>query len=321
MSGRVEVSQDFGDILKHEARLKLWLPVLRELKNSSERYLKYFTLPGPRAYDVIRWQIDGLIQNDGKGFPEVCFCEIDQDNYAKAKLILGNTRGIKASFEDIIRKGPGDQRYKAFWDLFPFDVYNLDFCGTWFEGDEPLSKTFTSIIKLINYHISIRTSGNFLLFLTIRIDSRRTNSQVIRDLKHNLETNRKITWFSERINSLVGSDINKFITKFFHRFILVSIPKLISSRLIPQTKKFYGKVIDIKRGYYPRDGYYIGKFVFLIEKDRTTLKTNPPWYTKCVNESLDLTNVLEITKDNVSEDTIEDLNKLKEEIKRIENYA
>lgn len=73
MNGRKEVRRDFGDAIKHEARLKLWLPELKALRNSLGRYLKYFTLPGPKAYDVIKWKNEDLIRFDGKGFPDVCF--------------------------------------------------------------------------------------------------------------------------------------------------------------------------------------------------------------------------------------------------------
>lgn len=319
MNRRARIQQDFGDVLKHEARLKLWLPPLKDLKNESERYLKYFTLPGPMAYDIIRWQMENLVEYDGRGFPRVCFCEMDENNFANAKRILGNTRGIKARFENIIRN-PKNPEYKAFWDLFPYDVYNLDFCGTWFEREELLSETFVSIIKLVNYHISKRNSGRFLLFVTIRIDKDRTNPQVVKDLESNLMSNRQNSDFSIKIDELINSNVKRFIEKYFYKFILISIPKLISFKLIPQTRRLSGKVEGIRRAYYPRDSFYIGKFVFSIKKEKTTLKVNPPWYKKCVDESLDLENILKIAQYEVPNSTKDDLDKLKNKIRRIESY-
>jgi len=149
---RLKVYRDFSDLIKHEARLKLWLPVLKNFRRELGRPLKYFTLPGPKAFDVIRWKMENIIKYDGRGYPEVCFCEINLENFNNAKRILGNTPGILDKFELII-ENKENPKYKAFWDLFPYDVYNLDFCGTWFEGDEPYSETFVSIVKLIDAHV------------------------------------------------------------------------------------------------------------------------------------------------------------------------
>lgn len=321
MSGREEIQFDFGDVVKHEARLKLWLPALKELRNELGRYLKYFTLPGPKAYDVIKWKNEDLLECDGRGFPDVCFCEMDHDNFANAKRILGRTHGVKARFEDIIQNNQSN-RYKAFWDLFPFDVYNLDFCGTWFEDEEPLSETFISIIKLVNFHIPKRKFNKFLLFLTIRIDMNKTNNRVIEALKSNLILNKKNQRFSNKIYELAGKDIKTFICNHFYLFIMISIPKLIAFKLIPQTERLSAKIENIRRAYYPRNSkYYIGKFVFLIGKEKTSLKINPAWYEECVDKSLNLRNIMEISQERISRYTKKDLIVLKKQIEIIEKYV
>lgn len=322
MDSRIEISHDFGDPIKHEARLKLWLPALRALKNSFEgKYLKYFTLPGPKAYDVIKWQNEDLIEYDGRGYPGVCFCDMNADNFANAKRILGNTRGVLAKFEDIVNE-PNNPIYKAFWDLFPYDVYNLDFCGTWFEDKEPISETFTSIINLVNTHVSKRNFKEFLLFLTIRIDMTRTNHQVIKDLRDNLLDNCVNQRFSNKIHILTGNNIEQFSMEYFYKFILVSIPKLIANKLIPRVEKLSGKIENIKRAYYRRNhNYYIGKFIFLIGKEKTNLRINPIWYERCVSKSLDFNNVIKISKATLSRNTENDLKELKKQIMEIENYG
>jgi len=311
-----EIQRDFGDILKHEARLKLWLPALRELKEILGRKLKYFTLPGPKAYDVIKWKEEELLEFDGRGFPEVCFCEKDPNNYTNAKRILGNTRGIKGRFEDIIQNRR-DSKYKPFWELFPYDVYNLDFCGSWFEDEEPLSQTFISIINLINVHVAKRKSNRFIIFLTIRIDRSRINPRVIDDLKNNLQDNLSRPEFSDVCTI---DNIENFIKAKFHDFILISIPKLLAFKIIPQTRRFSGKITKLKRGYYSRNNYHIGKFVLAIDKEKTDLRQYPDWYNQIVRESLDLRHIIKITRDTISEQTPRDLHTLKEVIKRIEGY-
>ncbi len=93
MNKRLQTRIDFGE-LKHEARLNLWRPALLYLKNSLGRPLKYFTLPGEKAYDIIRWGNEGLIKYENRGFPDLCFCDYDWNNYRNAKKILGKTAGI-----------------------------------------------------------------------------------------------------------------------------------------------------------------------------------------------------------------------------------
>ena len=322
MNKKREIQDPFGDNIKHEARLRLWLPALRQLKSDlGGRYLKYFTLPGPKAFDVVRWRNEGLIEHSGRRYTNVCFCDNNARNFANATQILSNTPGVHASFEKVIR-GRGNHIYSPFWDLFPFDVYNLDFCGTCFEDNEPLSKTIGSIIELVNAHIRKRGSGKFLLFLTVRIDKSKTDRDVIDELRSNLQSNSQNKNLASVIDGLIRSDIDQFIHNRFCDFMLTSIPKLIASIVIPQ-KGVSAKIEDLQRACYPRssrdgDKYHIGKFVFSIEKEKKTLRRDPPWYQPLVAKSLSLGNVLRINADSIPKGTIDDLHRLKQEIQRIE---
>jgi hypothetical protein len=319
---RLKVYRDFSDFIKHEARLKLWLPIVKKFKRELERPLKYFTLPGPKAFDVIRWKMEDLIKYDGRGFPEVCFCEMDSGNFNNAKRILGNTRGILDRFENIIQN-KNNPKYKAFWDLFPYDVYNLDFCGTWFEDEELLSDTFVSIVELINAHVDffIRRKklkfNKFAIFLTLRIDRNRTNSQVIDDLKDNLKDNLSNREFSDIVDI---QDLDHFIKNKFPIFMMISIPKLISSKIIPRTERYSGKIVELNRVFYPRTGYHIGKFVLIIDREKTTLRHNPNWYKEIVNKCLSISSIEEIREGSISPETKKDLENLKMEIEKIDRY-
>jgi hypothetical protein len=318
MIQKKEIYIDFGDIVKHEARLKLWLPALRELRHQLRRPLKYFTLSGPHAYDVILWEQQNLLEYDGRGYPKVRFCEMDAHAYADAKRILGNTVGIQAQFEEIINSSPKTGEFKAFWDLFPYDVYNLDFCGTWFEKEEPVSDTFDAIINLINRHIGRRNSQQFLLFLTIRIDRNRMNREVISDLKENIRHNSNNTKFADIVSRVTQNDIDGFFMRNFDRFILISIPKLIGFKLLQSTRRRSANIIQLKRALYPRKGYKIGKFVFKIGKQPTNYMVCPPWYQKCVETSFKRSDVLHIYKRDIPESTKTDLQNLKSVISRRE---
>jgi len=325
MDASKDIYKDFGDIIKHEARLKLWLPLMVELHKRLGRKLKYFTLPGPKAYDVIRWRMADLIEYDGRGYPGVCFCDEDNVNFINAKRILGNTRGVKDKFENIIKSEKKDTIYKPFWDLFPYDVYNLDFCGTWFEDEEPLSETFMSIVKLIKKHILHRKFTDFIVFLTIRIDRGKTNNEVIKNLVKNLKDNLKNDNIYKQYKRYTGYELekmDKFVRDKFNLFMLISLPKTIAFKIIQfATGSWAGKITKFGRACYPRDGrYHIGKFAFVVSRERTNLINNPEWYETLVKESINLNNTLMIDYRNVSRDTKVDLEKLKMEISKIEDY-
>jgi len=306
-----EITRDFGDVIKHEARLKLWFPVLKRLHSKLKRPLKYFTLAGPKAYDVVLWELKGLLRFDGRGYPDVCFCESRPNNFANAKRLLGNTRGILGKFEDVILK-PCEERNKPFWDLFPYDAYNLDFCGTWFERDQPpVSETFKAIEGLIRRHIRLRKFSPFLLFLTIKIDKDMMNPEVIEAFKENINANLRRMDFHECLIKIVGSDIEDFIQSRFEDFVMISVPKVVGFRLISGR----GKITDLNRCIYSRNGYSIGKFVLIIEKEREALTINPSWYIDFVRKSADIQSILRIERLQIPSETLEDLKRLKEVIK------
>jgi len=327
MSEKSNIQSDFmGDLKKHEARLKLWLPALQDLRNKLGRPLRYFTFPGEKAYDVIAWKQKGLIEFNERGFPNVCFCEMKPEYFANATRILKNTIGVPAKFEDVINNRQ-DSKYKPFWVKFPYDVYNLDFCGTCFESNRPLlNKTFLSIIRLINAHISKNGSGKFLLLLTVRIDKNYTNEDFIKNLVKNLESNRKDSDFSLLINGLVKDEISNFIEERFCDFIMTGLPKILASKIRSQTRETSGRIEDLYRAYYKRRDrennydYFIGKFVFLIDKEATSFESSPSWYRNVVVKSLDLVNIMKINESNISNGTQQDLDELKREIRDRENY-
>ena len=322
-SGRADIRRNFGDLLKHEARLKLWLPSLIQLRNSLERPLKYFTLSGPKAYDVIRWKQEDLIDFDGRKYPGVCFCDYDEENYSNARGILNNTNGINAEFENIMLCENREQEYEAFWELFPYDVYNLDFCGTCFERDgKPVSDTFLSITELIDSHIRSRGSEKCLVFLTIKIDRGRTNEGVLADLERILRNNIQDQEIGARIVQATGRDVDAFIRDSFHYFMLSTVPKLLASRVVQQVDRtLTGRLGELSRAYYSRNGYYIGKFVFSVGRENITsvMPLRSSWYTDLVYSAFDMVPINNIRMDRISRNTEQDFEKLKAEIDRIES--
>lgn len=320
MTGAKVVYRDFTDVLKHEARLKLWLPLLTQLKTQLRRPLRYFTLPGPLALDVERWGLEGLLEFSGRGYPSVCFCDHDVSSFANAKRVLGNTRGVYAQFEDIIMDSP-DAAHKPFWDLFPYDAYNLDFCGSWFDGHDPLSRTFDAIVKLIDKHVRHTKSGPFLLFLTIRIDRARFHPKTFDDLKKNLADNSLHRDFAGIVKNLTGGDISSFADGNFRTFILTSIPKLVAFRSLPRSQRMMPAFLRLERLSYDRKGYSIGKFAFIIGKERANYRIYPDWYKALVIKSLNPSSVVTVKENAVGRATRDDLRELEAAVQRRVGYA
>ena len=292
----LETHADFGDPTKQCARRLLWLPALQSLREEMGRNLRYFTLPGPRALDVLFFQSKGILSHSGRGFADVCFCDKNPQYFAEAKRVLGNTVGILDSFENVVldRK---NLRHRPFWDIFPFDVYNLDFCGTCFPKKQPpFSRTFKAIRLLLNAHASPRNTQKtpFLILLTMRASAELTSRKALSQLKENIETNRRDSALTDLINNAVGPNTEVFATQHYEQFILISVPKFLA--YLAQNAGISVRVI--KRGYYPRAGstYHMAKFVFRCEYSPASLRICTEEYIETVTQALDRTSIMAINQ-------------------------
>src|SRR3990167_5662651 len=97
----VDSYADFSGLIKHAARCTLWLPEAKSLRQNKNKPLRYFTLPGKWAYDILFFEKEGIIQKDMRGFPDVRFCDNSPKSYSDAKRLLGNTIGKKENFQAI----------------------------------------------------------------------------------------------------------------------------------------------------------------------------------------------------------------------------
>ena len=272
---RLEAYDVFGDPIKHAARWLLWLPEAQTLKAQKKSFLKYFTLPGKLAYDIFFFESEGILQKTQRGFPDVRFCDNNEQAYLTAKRLLGNTIGKKDNFEWLVLR---DRR--EFWDGFPYDLYNLDFTGTCFPDNQPpFSNTFRAIDKIIRSHFS-RNAFPFVVFLTMKALESETNEEAKTELKQNLETNRQNPNFTEEINSLIP-DVESFVNNRFEDFILISIPKIICHL----AEAYCDMEVKSRAKYARRRGsYFITKFVFKFtrRRRRTSLILNNPLYIRNV---------------------------------------
>jgi len=289
----VDSYADFSGLIKHAARCTLWLPEAKSLRQNKHKPLRYFTLPGKWAYDIFFFEKEGIIQKDMRGFPDVRFCDNNSKSYSDAKRLLGNTIGKKDNFERLVLD---DQ--EEFWDGFPYDIYNLDFCGTCFPDNQPpFSETFQAIEKIISKHTS-NNQQPFIIFLTMKALDGETNPQAKEQLIQNIETNRTNANFTRQINALIP-DTRTFANQKFVDFILISIPKIIC-----HLSQSHCDVEVRKRAKYLRHNretgdYYITKFVFkFTRRNRRTLSVRDENYINNVLKIVQLNNA--ITIDNTS---------------------
>ncbi|MCJ7804442.1 hypothetical protein MUP35_01780 [Patescibacteria group bacterium] len=285
----VDFYPDFSGLIKHVARCRLWLPEARLLKQEKKRPLRYFTLPGKYAYDIFFLEQEGIIEKDTRGFPGVRFCDYDPKSFSDAKRLLGNTIGKKDNFEKLVLEDT-----REFWEGFPYDIYNLDFCGTCFPDKQPpFSDTFQAIERIINKHVS-ENHFPFIIFLTMKAFEGETNPQAKMELIQNIEANRAITYFSNQIASIIP-DTQNFAAQNFADFIIISIPKIICHLADSHCD------LEIKsRAKYLRSNpeigdYFITKFVFKFSRRRQKSLSVPSMnYITNVLKILKLHNVLTI---------------------------
>jgi hypothetical protein len=298
----IEAYHDFGDELKHAARYLLWLPEAKKLKSEKGRFLTYFTLPGTRAFDIFFFEQEGIVERQVRGFPGVRFCENNSDAFSTAKRFLGDTIGIKRSFEDIVLNDK-----KEFWDAFPYDIYNLDFCGTCFPDNQPpFSNTFESLTKIIKRHC-LQVHFPFLIFLTMKAFSPETSKEAQKDLIKNIEDNRNDGNFADIINKLIPNT-NSFVKDNFVDFIILSIPKIVCH--IAQREK---RSISVQyRAKYARHNgrYYITKFVFRFDGCIPGLRIKSQQHIANVKEIMRMGNVITINNSSVTNTIRESHNRL-----------
>ena len=295
---------EFKDLIKHTARCLLWLPVAKSLKQQKGDYLRYFTLPGKFAWDIFLFEKNNLLKKEARGFPDVRFCDNNAQFYTEATRLLGSTIGIKKNFEELVIEDN-----KIFWEGFPYDLYNLDFCGTSFPDNQPpFSDTFKAIKKIIYKHAE-SSAFPFVIFLTIKAKKEETRSEAISELKGNIESNRANPIFNEAITRLIP-DINTFVEDKFCDFMIVSIPKLIC-----HLAKDHCNVEIKARSKYKRSNYFITKFVFLFTPKIQSLVIDNPNYNYNVTEIMRSDNIKEIKSIDITEDIKASHKELKDYIK------
>lgn len=260
---------DFSrDPVKHYVRVNGWLQTaqarlarLNALGTQRDFGLRYLTLCGKDGIDIYLFNREGLLSDNGRGFPSVFYCESYRGNYVRVKELLGNTRSHLGKIEELINR----EWFNKFITENPFDIVNLDFCGSCFpRADPPFSSTLRSITKIIEF----QKGNEFDLFITFKALRSAENNAAVNELVENMDRN-----FSENneikqkfYTCFENMAPNEMLENNYGLFLLATFPKIIfgfgsaNDFVVKCPHKFI-----YQRTNNHRINYQIVKFIFSFE--------------------------------------------------------
>lgn len=256
----IEISQHFRDAKKHYVRKYGWVEAVRNRLKKSKKRLRYFTLCGSEAIDIFLFEKEGFIEYDGKGYPDVCFCEHDYSTFVKARERLGRTVSWRRDLEYLVKDN-------TFRKAIPFDVINLDYTSNCFPiNEEPFSNTLQTIKTIIQ----LQSNHSFTLFITFRAQASIENRQAIDELKMNMRTNfERYTKTKELYKKRTSLSLDELANNSYPEFLLLALPKII----IGWGATYGFSTSNDKQFIYSRTGssgtYHIVKLIFDFEVVKT----------------------------------------------------
>ena len=188
------------------------------------------------------------------------FCEKQPEVFNEISQLIGpHDSGFMGDFQDMILFEDDDEtrglcyhdvserysaslrrrlltkeRHQRFRSAVPFDVINLDICGSFFPpSGGVLSPMLRSIRRLLDWQTEF-AEGNcsfnsFTLFLTAHVECGRVNEDAMKELITMVEDN-QATYndFSRKLSGRFGtSDANRIVSDDFAGFYCVALPKVI----------------------------------------------------------------------------------------------
>lgn len=256
------------DPVKHYVRIHGWVNMARQrltkLRNMGiqrEYGLRYFSLCGKDGIDIFLFKREELIQDDGRGFPSVFYCELYYANFAEVKPMLGRTQGARRTFEDLVHQRWFKDRVKK----YPFDVVNLDFSGSCFPWqDHPFSRTLKAIYSLI----ALQKGYAFDLFVTFKALRSAENEEAIQELVANMERNfDQLNGVEERFRVRFNVSPRELREGDYGQFLLATFPKIIFGFGSNQGFRVGcpQKFLYRRSPPSPKPAYQIVKFLFSLE--------------------------------------------------------
>ena len=256
-----------SDVVKHYVRREAWLPAAlaqAEASRNVGREPKYLTFCAAEAIDVFLFLMDGVLVRD-PGTNRVLntyFCERNPEDFTEITRLVGsNEQGFLGDFATMVLFEDDDEtrglylddvgkryaaslrnrlsakaRHQRLRSAVPFDVINLDICGTFFPPkSDVLSPMLRSIRTLLDWQTSSAEDdsafSSFTLFLTAHVEPGRVNDNATEELIAMVENNRAAyAGFSQALEQRFGANNAIEIAGLdFAGFYCTALPKVIVS--------------------------------------------------------------------------------------------
>lgn len=255
------------DVVKHYVRRQAWLPAAidqAESTRDSGREPKYLTFCAAEAIDIFLFLKEGVLTRDPNtdSVLNTYFCEKDPLVFSEISQKVGpHEQGFFGDFEDMIlfeddedtrgldfddihsrysrdlrRRLSTKARHQRFRSAVPFDVMNLDVCGTFFPPRSGvLSPMLQSIRRLLDWQTESAKEDtrfdSFTLFLTSHVECGKVNDEAMNDLVTMIETNQATyAGFSQALERRFGTiDPHIIASNDFVGFYCIALPKVVIS--------------------------------------------------------------------------------------------
>lgn len=253
------------DVEKHYVRRQAWLPAAMEQVEASRaagRDPNYLTFCAAEAIDVFLFLREGVIQRDPLTdvVVDTYFCEKKDEQFNRISQLLGaHDQGFLGDFVDMIlfeddeetrnadlsdpsRRYSRDlrkrlatkERHQRFRAALPFDMMNLDICGTFFPPQGGVqSPMLRSIKTLLDWQTQCAENDDefesFTLFLTAHVEGGKQNEDAMNELVTMMENNAATyAGFARAMHDRLGtSDSTQAVEEAFEDFYCVALPKVI----------------------------------------------------------------------------------------------
>ena len=255
------------DVVKHFVRRQAWLPAALAQAKATRRAGRepsYLTFCAANAIDVFLFLKEGLLSRNQETdvVLNTFFCERDEMDFNEISQQIGaHEQGFLGDFQDIVlfedddetsrvddddtflwhppklrRRLKTRERHRRLRRAMPFDVLNLDICGTFFPPRSGvLSPMLQSIRRLLDWQTDSAQQdenfSSFTVFLTAHVECGRVNNAAMQELIRMVAANQETyTGFSHALSDRFGEiDPNMIAANDFMGFYCLALPKVIVS--------------------------------------------------------------------------------------------
>lgn len=212
----------------------------------------YLTLPGKNALDIGFLCQKGLLERGGEGFQKtVAICDNRWASWVEKRIgpLIASSR---KSLEKVIW-----QQQDPLVTNFPYDVINLDFCGTLLQNEGPRERIIETI-RCLEEIFELQRGCGFLLLLTTRTGDDQFGEEAEAELRkvllHNVDEEDE---FRVKYEARYGSVDLIPCLESFTEFTQIVIPKIIAriarDDFYLVVERFAAKYNRVDRNGYPYD--------------------------------------------------------------------